>query len=294
MFSNFKNPIKLWDKNYRINFIRLFKVFFYELKRILTNQIYIAEIDVTSKCNLSCNHCFYFKNREFIPDRELTSGEWETQLLKIYDEGIRRLCMVGGEPSLKMEVLELANKIFPYIDICSNGLIKIPEDINHRIFVSIDGTDIYNKQYRGKAILKKISENYYNDGRVVILMALNKVNYNDIDFVAHFALENNIKSIVFSLYTPLSENDEFYLDDISRQNIINAIVKAKKKFPQLIKMNQFALNWYSERNHNKKCYWRDRVFHYNSLMNKRRACLNMDCSNCGYFSGANIAPLNIF
>jgi len=282
----------LWDKNYRVNFSRLLMVSYLELKRILKNTSYIAEIDVTSKCNLSCNHCFYFKNPEYVPVTELSLEEWEAKLKEIYKNGIRRLCIVGGEPSLKIEVLRLANNIFPYIDICSNGLIRIPEEINHRIFISIDGTDAYNKQYRGREILKKISENYYNDKRVVVLMTLNNLNYKDIGYVAEYALGNKLQSLVFSLFTPMNSDEELYFDDASRKNIINTIIETKKKYPALIKMNKFSLNWYASSNHKNKCYWRDKVKHYNSLMQERQACLNMDCSNCGYFSGSNIAPMN--
>ncbi len=284
----------LWEKNYRVNFSRLLKVSYFETKRILCNILYIAEIDVTSKCNLSCKHCFYFKNPEYVPAKEMLLEEWEVKLKEIYKSGIRRLCIVGGEPSLKIEVLKLANKIFPYIDICSNGLIRIPEEINHRIFISIDGTDVYNKKYRGHEILKKISENYYNDKRVVVLMTLNKINYTDIGYVAEYAIKNKLQSLVFSLFTPMNIDEDLYFDDTSRKKIINAIIEAKEIYPDLIKMNKFSLNWYASKNHKNKCYWRDKVKHYNSLMQERQACLNMDCSNCGYFSGSNIAPMNSF
>jgi MoaA/NifB/PqqE/SkfB family radical SAM enzyme len=292
MLSEFKNPVRLWDKNYHLNLSRLLKVFYFEIRRILRGISYIAEIDVTCKCNLTCKHCFYFKNPDNIPDKELSPEQWDVELTKIYNAGIRRLCLVGGEPSLRPDVLKLANSKFPYIDICSNGLIKIPEEINHRIFISVDGIDAYNKQYRGKEIFKKITENYYNDKRVVVLMTLNNLNYKDIGAVAEYAISNKFPSLVFSLFTPMNKGEELYFDDTSRKNIINAIIEAKKKYPGLIKMNKFALNWYASRDHKNKCYWRDKVKHYNSLMQERNACLNMDCANCGYFSGSNIAPLN--
>jgi MoaA/NifB/PqqE/SkfB family radical SAM enzyme len=292
MLFRFKNPVRLWGKAYSLNISRLMHVSFLELKRIILNRSYIAEIDVTNKCNLKCSHCFYYKNPDYIPKGELSINEWEDKLNSIYKSGIRRLCLVGGEPALKLDVVEQANKLFPYIDICSNGQIKIPKNINHRIFISIDGNDEYNSEYRSSNILEKISKNYYNDKRVVILMTLNGKNFNMINEVADFAINNKIDSLVFSLYTPFSENDNLYFDNETRQKIINAIKQAKEKYPKLLKVNKFVLNWYSSGNHKDKCYWRDKVKHFNSLMEEREACLSMNCDYCGYFSGANIAPLN--
>jgi len=293
MLFRFKNPVRLWGKAYSLNISRLIHVAFLELKRIILNRSYIAEIDVTNKCNLKCSHCFYYKNPEYIPNGELSIEEWKEELISLKNSGIKRLCLVGGEPALRLDVIEETNKLFPYIDICSNGQIKIPEHINHRIFISIDGNDDYNKTYRSSKILDNISQNYYNDKRVVILMTLNGINYNMINEVAEFAINNKIDSLVFSLYTPFSETDNLYFDIKTRHQIINAIKQAKEKYPKLLKVNKFILNWYSSGNHKDKCYWRDKVKHYNSIMEEREACLSMNCSYCGYFSGANIAPLNI-
>lgn len=293
MLAKFRNPIFLWDKNYRLNIQRMFKVVCYEFKRMLFNKPYIAELDITNKCNLKCRHCFYYKNPDYIPDGELTIGEWKSKLKSLHNSGIRRLCLVGGEPALRLNVVEEANKLFPYIDICSNGQIKIPDNINHRIFISIDGNDEYNELYRSSKILEKISQNYYNDKRVVILMTLNGKNYKQIGTVADFAIENKIDSIVFSLYTPSTEKDELYFDNNTRSEIINAIKANKAKYPELLKVNAFILKWYANGDHKDKCYWRDQVKHFNSIMEEREACLSMNCSYCGYFSGANIAPLNI-
>jgi MoaA/NifB/PqqE/SkfB family radical SAM enzyme len=294
MLVEFKNPIRLWSKGNSLNISRLFNVSLLELKRIIFRRPYIAEIDVTNKCNLKCTHCFYYKNPDLIPDKELNLDEWKNKLKLLYNQGIRRLCLVGGEPALKKDVIEIANKLFPYIDICSNGQIKIPNSINHRIFISIDGTDEYNKVYRSSKILDKISQNYYNDKRVVILMTLNSKNYHQIDSVADFALVNKIDSIVFSLYTPYNEDDELYFDNNTRIRIIEAIETARDKYPELLKVNNFVLKWYLSGNHKRKCYWRDKVKHFDSIMEERSACLSMNCSYCGYFSGANIAPLNMF
>jgi Fe-coproporphyrin III synthase len=294
MLSKFKNPVILWEKGNKMNFRRMANVACFELTRMLFRKPYIAEIDVTGKCNLRCKHCFYFKNPEYIPEKELDIDTWKTKLKSLHKQGIRRLCLVGGEPALRMEAIELANGLFPYIDICSNGIIKIPEHINHRIFISIDGNDDYNQKYRSRKIMDDISENYYNDKRVVILMTLNGKNYNQINEVAEYAIKNKFDSMVFSLYTPFSEDDELYFDENMRKKIIEAIKNSKKKYPDLLKINRFVINWYAKSNHKNKCYWRDNVKHYNAMLEERKACLSMNCAYCGYFSGANIAPLNLF
>ncbi|MDD3858569.1 MAG: radical SAM protein [Bacteroidales bacterium] len=290
----FRYPIALWSGGEEIDLKRVIKVFYYEIKRILLRKPYVAEIFITEKCNLKCKHCFFFKTNRKYTIEDQDAENWTKNFENLYHEGVRRLCIVGGEPSLNMDVIFQANAVFPYIDICTNGLIKIPESINHRLFISVDGSDDYNYVYRGAKVLHRISENYKNDKRVVLLMTLTKFNINEIESVVDFARINGFRALVFSLYTPLSEKDEFYIDQKTRFELIAKIRDCKKKYPDIIKASDFVLDWYRSQDHTSKCYWRDKVLHYNSKFELIDACSNMDCENCGYFSGANIGPLNIF
>ena len=74
----------------------------------------------------------------------------------LYKNGVRFVLLVGGEPTLRLNLIEKACQIFPFVDVITNGIIKIPEKYNVRIFLSIDGEKSLNQIIRGEKILDNI------------------------------------------------------------------------------------------------------------------------------------------
>jgi hypothetical protein len=68
----------------------------------------------------------------------------------------------------------LADKTFPFVYIITNGTIQIPEEFNHRLFVSIDGLPQTNDSIRGIKVFSRVIENYHKDRRVIINMTLQR------------------------------------------------------------------------------------------------------------------------
>ena len=114
-------------------------LFWLELKRIMFKVKYLAEVDVTDNCNLRCKHCYHFHGKNDFETQELSMPVWEKRFNELYKEGIRNILLVGGEPALRNDVLMLADRLFPFVYVITNGTMKIPEEFNHRLYVSIDG-----------------------------------------------------------------------------------------------------------------------------------------------------------
>ena len=111
----------------RIPIINSIYWFLLGLKRILTGRKHTCEIDVTNKCNQSCRHCYFYGGGKTPEEKEISIEVWEDRFKQLYEQGIRKVLLVGGEPALRLDVLNLADKIFPVLHVITNGIIKIPE-----------------------------------------------------------------------------------------------------------------------------------------------------------------------
>ncbi len=170
-----------------------------ELKRIIFRVKYSAEVDVTDNCNLRCKHCYHFHGKDCFETQELSIHVWEKRFNELYKSGIRHILLVGGEPSLRNDVLMLADRVFPFVYVITNGTIKIPEEFNHILFVSIDGSQKTNDSIRGNGVFSRVMKNYSGDKRVVINMTITKDNCKELEDVIKIAKENGFKGVVFNI-----------------------------------------------------------------------------------------------
>ncbi|MEK6943882.1 MAG: radical SAM protein, partial [Thermoproteota archaeon] len=82
--------------------------------------------DIINVCNLHCEHCYWWLNRK--ENEDLTVEQWK----KIIDEKFKKqhvfiITLVGGEPMLRPDVVELFVKEFPKrICVVTNGTFPIP------------------------------------------------------------------------------------------------------------------------------------------------------------------------
>jgi len=271
-------------------------VMFFELKRTIFGIKYIAEFDLTDTCNLNCPHCYHFRQKDKLDYTELSTEEWRNKFVDLKKSGIRRVLLIGGEPSLRKDIIELACSIFKYVDICSNGLIKIDFNFNAKLFISIDGNETTHDSIRGKGVFKKVLENYSYDNRVVFSMTLTKNNWRQIEDVVLIAIEKKVRGVSCDMYTPSKDTpdeDPLLISREERSHVIDEINEMKKKYPKVFLMSNKAILWFKKTDHTADaCYWRQAVKHFNVKLEERYSCKNLDCANCGHFAQANLSPLN--
>ncbi len=288
---------KQWPGSFFKRATRFTHIILLELKRIVFKKIYVAEFDLTDDCNLRCVHCYHFRNSKTFDGVAVEIGIWEAKFVELYNAGIRRVLLIGGEPTIRMDVIKLAAKIFPYIDICSNGTIRIGDFYKQKIFVSVDGDRDTHDGIRGKGVFDKIIENYSGDHRVVISMTITNTNYKTIENVIKLAITNGFIGVSCDVYTPaplLAETDPMLIEAEMRSKIIAEMYRLKRKYPSNFLMSKKAIEWFASPNHAEKpCYWRSAAIHFDSKLNEKLACEYYDCSYCGHFAGANLSLLNV-
>lgn len=113
-------------------FLRKLLIRVFESKVCKISRLRYADICVSSKCNLKCEHCFSedFKNREDLDlswrKNEMTLMEWHDVVQKCKKAGVLSFGITGGEPLLYDQLNDLIRCLDPsdsYITVNSNGIL---------------------------------------------------------------------------------------------------------------------------------------------------------------------------
>lgn len=111
----------------------------------------LLELTLTDECQCRCVHCYNESGTPVAASRELTTAEIVSVLEQAADLGCNEVCLSGGEPLLRQDILQLvrhARRVNLIPKMNTNGLLLSPEMISGLkdaglawCSVSIDSTD---------------------------------------------------------------------------------------------------------------------------------------------------------
>lgn len=193
--------------------------------------------DIINVCNLHCEHCYWWLNRK--ENEELSLEGWQ----KVIDEKFKKnhvfiITLVGGEPMMRQDVIELFVKQFPKrICVVTNGTFPIPHlDDIYFYWISIDGDKSIHDKIRGSGAWEKTRHNvldYVSSSPkawkdIWITMTINSLNYKTIQTVIDDWSEHSNK-IGFQFHTPFMKGDPlFFPFGEERTKVIDMIIDLKK------------------------------------------------------------------
>ncbi|NVM54729.1 MAG: radical SAM protein [Candidatus Helarchaeota archaeon] len=242
--------------------------------------------DITYRCQLNCEHCYFA--RSWIKDRkddelELTDEQWKRVFKKHYSMGITNASITGGEPTLRMPVVEAAYDTFNSIQVATNGIIPIPERLKCVVWVSIDGGEETHNRIRGAKCYQKIMRNIQDDKRIAISMSLSTSNYKEIFPTIEACLKANIKGIFFLLYTGQT-TDSLYLTGKQLDYTIKSLYHAIDEYGDFILISKRMVDLYKTKKHVKDCIFRKGLVQsFYPDMSRKLPCVMgpVDCRTCG-------------
>ena len=198
---------------------------------------FYASADIINVCNLHCTHCYWWLNRK--EEKDLTVEDWK----KIIQEKFKKkhvfmVTLVGGEPMMRKDIVELFVKEFPKrACVVTNGTYPIPyfKDI-YFYWISIDGDKETHNKIRGdnawqatrKNVLDyvKTRDKAWKD--IWITMTINSQNYSTVKKVIEDWKDYSNK-IGFQFHTPFMKNDPLWLPfGEKRDGVIDEILELKK------------------------------------------------------------------
>ena len=141
--------------------------------------------DMTNRCNIRCNGCYYYEGTKQFAEENRDPGAWRDLMRQEKQRGITFVVLAGAEPSLVPELCEVCHDEVPLGAIATNGLKPLPPSIGYKIHISVWGGDKTSfKTRNARDMLSRQMENYGDDPRAVFVYTFTRDNAADAHEVA--------------------------------------------------------------------------------------------------------------
>jgi MoaA/NifB/PqqE/SkfB family radical SAM enzyme len=261
----------------------------------------VGSIDVTKRCNLRCEHCYFFAEEH--KERELTVDEWieKFEAMKAAGHPMVLCTWVGGEPMVRKPLIQAGRQYFKHNTIVTNGTMEIPDWTDCTWVISIDGTEEAFSKMRAPGIYQKIKENVsrHSELRIQISCVITRLTADCIeDLIVEWGpLARG--GIIFDFFTPVNKLDEsLWLDWDERDRMIDHLFALKRKYPGVINMLDSTLDLMRSNNSKKvtdNCLFKEKAFTLGADGQTKGKCMmgdNADCDRCGCVVPYYMATMN--
>lgn len=209
----------------------------------------VVVVNVTNRCNLSCQHCFIFRdgNPNEVPlsvRDELSSTAILETLVGLRDRhGVASVLWMGGEPLLRREVIREGVRLFPRNTIVTNGTIPLADFGPHALYVvSLDGPEELNDAIRGRGTYRKVVRNLSRipagfTTPVQVQCVVTKRNQHRLEELVLAVRETQAAWITFSFYVPRAHDtspDVWETND-GRAAAVREVMRLKARYPGFVR-----------------------------------------------------------
>ncbi len=157
--------------------------------------------DMSNRCNIRCEGCYYFTGEKQFAEENLNSSDWRQLMEDEKKRGITFVVLAGAEPSLVPDLCQTCHDIIPLGCIASNGLKVLPKEIDYRIHISVWGNDLTSLEIRkAKDMLARQMANYRDDSRAVWVYTFTPVNIDQAREVTEILAANG-HQITFNMFS---------------------------------------------------------------------------------------------
>jgi len=255
--------------------------------------------EITRRCNITCPNCYVYEYNpsmqnltrkqifDLVEKDELTNEEYKKIFEDEKKQGCKSVFLIGGEPTLRMDIIKLAYEYFGRnTSLITNGIIKIPKELKFPFAVSVDGEEKIHDTIRGKGTWKKIYNNYKDDHRVMLSCCLRKNNANQIQKIIDDWIETKIFGASFFFITPKKGDSSITITGDEREFAKKELHRVVDEYPHFVRMTHDLVDLLCETNRG-ECP----VFKYTKWYDYKgeiqSSCLlgeDADCSLCGCIS----------
>jgi sulfatase maturation enzyme AslB (radical SAM superfamily) len=178
-----------------------------------------ATVNVTNHCNLTCQHCFIYRdgNPNEAPTSiraEMSDADMLETLTGLRDRhGLGSMLWMGGEPLLKRRLLAQGVRLFARNTITTNGTIPLPDfGPSVHYVVSLDGPEDLNDALRGAGTFRRVLRNLSRlapgfSSTVQVQCVVTRRNQHRLEELVDALRETPIGWMTFTFYVPRQNDD---------------------------------------------------------------------------------------
>jgi MoaA/NifB/PqqE/SkfB family radical SAM enzyme len=264
-----------------------------------------AIVNVTNRCNLSCAHCFIYRddnpNESLGPRREPTDDAVLELLTDLRDRhGIRRMLWMGGEPLLRPELVRRGVELFEENTITTNGtrpLLDLGESTLY--VVSLDGPPALNDAVRGEGTFERVMARLST--LVQVQCTVTPVNQGHLRELVEVLRRTPVRWMTFSFAVPaVGEGPELCWPTLeARMPAVEEVRALKSEFPDFVRNRARALELMSPEHAptvTERCLAREHILPLwldGDRFRTPYCCYgnDVDCSRCGAWVVFDLAAL---
>jgi MoaA/NifB/PqqE/SkfB family radical SAM enzyme len=166
----------------------------------------------------------------------------------IKKNGIYFVVLVGGEPTLRPDVIQLfCNELPRRVSVVTNAIFPPPIFENlYYYWVSLDGTEDVHDKIRGKDTYNKTKRNIlqYIAGPsrrgppawkdIWISVTVNSLNYHTVEELTE-EWHGKVNKIAYQFHTPFAKGDPLWLPyGEERNKVIDKMISLKNRYPDFV------------------------------------------------------------
>jgi MoaA/NifB/PqqE/SkfB family radical SAM enzyme len=207
-----------------------------------------AMVNITNRCNLSCAHCFVFRddnpNEALSPRREPTDEEMLELLTALRDRhGIRQMLWMGGEPLLRKSLLRAGVGIFEGSTVTTNGTLPLV-DLGPEVLyvVSLDGPRPINDAVRGPGSFDRVLRNLRSlpadfSSPVQVQCTVTPVNQAHLEELILELSDTPVAWMTFSFVVPSGDEESQLCWPTleARMDAVNEVLRLKAAYPGFVR-----------------------------------------------------------
>jgi hypothetical protein len=171
-----------------------------------------AFYEVSQRCNLFCEGCYFFEGGGSHQVREPETAAWEAFFAAEGERHVSMAYFVGAETALHQDRLMAAAGHIKWGILGTNGTIPIDPAIPFRISVSVwAADDETDKRLRGASVFRKALKNFAGDPRAIVLFTVSPWNLAGARTLAEMCRDHGLP-LTFNMYSPTAT----FLDRLSK------------------------------------------------------------------------------
>lgn len=214
----------------------------------------MALVNVTNRCNLSCAHCFVYRdgnpNLPGHPRAEIGDDDLLAILSALRDRhGIEFMLWMGGEPLLRRRLLERGVRLFRKNHVATNGTVPLVDLGPEALYVvSLDGPEDVNDVIRGRGTFGRVMKTLARlpgefSTPIQAQCTVTRANQHCLEQLVQAALGTRIGWLTFSFYVPaLGDCTGLAWPTLEERMVaVREVTRLRREYPGFVRNRRHAL-----------------------------------------------------